>query len=163
MVSEGQPDVNHDIVKMKVLGFFALILTLIVGFMTPYAILRTTLEPPSDPVPPGWTPIIRLYLEAAHFGSGGFWEWYTLDGLDQRSSTLFLVLTLIAALQFIRPARGKRRLLVHLMMLSVFLATWILGVYAIYGQLSQWIVTPIPLTPITAIIARLSIWGASRK
>jgi hypothetical protein len=148
---------------MKVLGVFALILTLIVGFMTPYALLHTTLEPPSDPVPPGWTPIIRLYLGGAHFGSGGFWEWYTLDGLDQHSSTPFLVLTLVAALQFILPARGKRRLLVHLMILSIFLATWIFGVYAIYGQLSQRIVTPIPLTPITAIIALLSIWVATRK
>ncbi|MFO7835224.1 MAG: hypothetical protein R6V83_01095 [Candidatus Thorarchaeota archaeon] len=162
MVSEAESETSHDIVKMRVLGFFAMIITLIAGFMIPYAILYNMEEPPVGGLPPGWTYSIRLYLGGADFGSGGFQETYSINGLNQRDSALFFLLTLIASLQFISPARGKKRLLVHLIVLSVSLAIWILGVYFIYRQLSSWTVLPVPLTPVVAIIALLCVWIASR-
>ncbi|TFF95659.1 hypothetical protein EU546_02890 [Candidatus Thorarchaeota archaeon] len=165
MESGEEPDTGPDIVKMRALGITALTVTLIVSFVTPYALLNYIGEPLPYPRPPGWPTHIWLYLQGAFSVNVGFLEWYKTDGLGLSlyDSALFWVLSLIAALQFLHPTWDRKRLAVHLVVLIFSLTAWILCAHAIYGDMDDYAVIPIPITPVVALVALLLICISSRS
>lgn len=162
MDSGEEPEIGHDIVKMRVLGVVATVITIIVAFRTPYVLLDYIGAPSPHPPPPGWPTDIWLYLQGAFSFNFGFRTWYNLSGLSLYDSTLFWILSLIVALQFLHPAWGRRRLAVHLAVLLFSLAAWILGAYVIYGDMDDYAVVPITITPVVALVALILIWVVSR-
>ncbi|MHA1927432.1 MAG: hypothetical protein ACTSV2_02510 [Candidatus Thorarchaeota archaeon] len=130
----------------KYLQVLVVPLVAFVAIRTPYVILSNQAIPP-DPIPPGYSTQLWYYLF-------GYYDYFYHDQfvLPYDAPHLFF-LTLNAVLILLMILLMLNRVTVRIAFLLIIsvVISWILGCMLFFGGWIDWIMTPIPGTPLTCL------------
>jgi hypothetical protein len=157
-MQDSTTDIPYDL--QKLVGIVIPVLLLgFVAIISPFAVLRNNVGPPSYPPPPGWESSVTIYLWAARFSVAFIQGEYGLGGGVTNLHTIpFVIMTFIYIVIQIAVSDRKLRATSGMAIEILLFLIWVSVCQLIYGSLQDWTLIQIPLLPIAGISFLLVVY-----